>query len=131
MFEKLEVLRMAGAMSANAAQRQDAVARNIANADTPGYKAVDAPDFAASYQDGDGFTLRTTLPGHIGGSGSMADPTQIVPRLHPDTQSPDGNTVSLESELARAAQLKQQNDMALTIYRSALTILRTSLDKQG
>ena len=50
MFEKIEMMRMARAMGAHASHRQVTVARNIANADTPGFKAQDLQPFADSYR---------------------------------------------------------------------------------
>ena len=38
MFEKPEVLTLASSLAAHAAERQSAIARNVANADTPGYR---------------------------------------------------------------------------------------------
>ena len=48
MFEKLTVTSMAQAMAERAGQRLGLIAKNHANDDTPGYKAMDVPDFAAS-----------------------------------------------------------------------------------
>jgi flagellar basal-body rod protein FlgB len=75
-----------------AALRQDAIAANIANADTPGYRRLDiAPDFAAQ--------LKTSLAG--GGSGAQL--RNLEPKLAEDvyarTVRPDGNTVEIEHEL--------------------------------
>ena len=50
MFDRPEVLGMASAMAQNASTRLSAIARNVANADTPGYRAVDAPSFRDSYR---------------------------------------------------------------------------------
>ena len=52
MFEKLEITRMAQALSAHAGARLGLVAQNVANADTPGYKARDLPDFAEVWRGG-------------------------------------------------------------------------------
>lgn len=126
MFRQIDLLRMAGALSENAAARQTAISRNIANANTPGYKAVDVPTFAQSYRATDGFTMRQTLPGHLS---AATDPARLTPRprTSPGAQSPNGNTVSLEAEMVRAADAKHQNDMAVSIYRSATNILRITL----
>jgi flagellar basal-body rod protein FlgB len=43
--------------------------------------------------------------------------------------SPNGNTVSLETELVRSASAKRQHDVSLAIYRSSLDILRASLGR--
>ena len=46
MFEKLEITRMAQALAAQSGSRMAVIAQNVANADTPGYKAKDVPAFA-------------------------------------------------------------------------------------
>jgi flagellar basal-body rod protein FlgB len=127
MFEKLEITRMAQALAAHAGARQGAVAQNIAQADTPGYRAVDVPDFAAAYRDANGgITLRATRPGHIGAEGAAPE---FVPRTVRGAASPDGNTVSVETEMVKAVEVRQDHEMALAIYRSVSDVLRTSLGR--
>lgn len=124
MFEKLEIVRMAQAMAAHAGSRQGEIARNIANADTPGYRARDLPDFAASYQEGT--QMKVTRRGHLGGSDALS---LAKPRMVDGAASPNGNTVSLEGEMVKAVEVRQQHEMALAIYRSSSDIIRTSLGR--
>jgi flagellar basal-body rod protein FlgB len=127
MFEKLEITRMAQALAAHAGARQGAVAQNIAQADTPGYRAIDLPDFAAAYRDAaGGIAMRATRAGHISQTTGNPD---LVARTLRGAASPDGNTVSLEREMVKAVEVRQDHDMALTIYRSVSDILRTSLGR--
>ena len=44
----LNVLRLASGLAAHSAARQQVIAENIAHADTPGYRARDIADFAAT-----------------------------------------------------------------------------------
>ena len=128
MFENLDIFRMSSAMASHAGQRQAVVAQNVANADTPGYSAKDLPEFRDSYQlDSTTTSLRASRPGHLHGvrDGEMA--MQAV-----DDQgeaSPNGNAVSLETEMLKAAEIKSQHDRALAIYKSALNVLRTTIRK--
>lgn len=126
MFDQIQILRMAGGLAENAAARQGAIARNVANANTPGYKAVEVPAFADAYAADDGFRLRVTRAGHLTGADEMMLTTPVV-RRQPGTESPDGNSVSLEGEMVAAAGARQQHDMALAIYRSSTGLLRTVL----
>jgi flagellar basal-body rod protein FlgB len=126
MFEKLELTRMAQALSAHAGQRLALIARNVANADTPGYRAVDLPDFASAYRGADGLDLRATRPGHLFGA---ADGPRPVVRTSPVSANPNGNTVSLESEMVRSVEVRQSHEMALAIYRSTSDIIRASLGR--
>jgi len=125
MFEKLEIVRMAQALAAHAGARQGLVARNIAHADTPGYVAQDLPAFASLMGGED--AMRATRAGHQGGAAAAL--AELKPQISRNAMSPDGNGVSIETEMVRAAEIRQQHDLALSIYRSASAIIRTSLGR--
>jgi flagellar basal-body rod protein FlgB len=74
-----------------AALRQEAIAANIANAETPGYRRLDvSTDFAEQLKA----SLRT---------GDTDRAAELKPKLIEDTHArtvrPDGNTVEIEHEL--------------------------------
>jgi len=127
MFQQPEIMRMAQAMASHAAQRQNAVAQNIANADTPAYAARDLAAFAETYA-AEGMALRQTRPGHLDAGGSPA--AVMIPREDPGNRSPNGNSVSLESEMVKSVEVKRQHDLALTLYKTSLGVLRTSLGRR-
>lgn len=128
VFERIEMLNMARALTGHAAQRNTVVARNIANADTPGYKAGDLEPFEKTYRRASAPGLRVTRVGHMETPAfSPADAREIVTGEVP---SPNGNSVSLEEELVKTAQLKREHDLSLGIYRSALDLMRLSLGKR-
>ncbi|MEZ5644556.1 MAG: flagellar basal body rod protein FlgB [Burkholderiaceae bacterium] len=84
------------------AQRQQLIASNIANADTPGYVARDI-DFAAALQQVGGgnasAAMSMTSPGHM--RPGNADPRHADQVYALPTQpSMDGNTVDLDRERA-------------------------------
>ncbi|WP_039018554.1 FlgB family protein [Halocynthiibacter namhaensis] len=126
MLNKIEIFNMAQAMAEHAATRQSAVAQNIANADTPGYQSRDVASFSDTYKTQTDGGLTATRTGHIlPGEETITAKIRIDPT--PGTESPNGNTVSLEHEMLNATDVKRQHDMALTIYSSSLKILRTTL----
>jgi len=127
MFKNLEIFQMAGAMARHAETRQTMIAQNIANADTPGYKARDIASFAEIYRTQDSSTMRTTRAGHLTGS-SQPNDTRIV--AGEGSESPNGNNVSLETEMVKAASVRQEHDQALAIYQASLGILRSSLGRR-
>jgi flagellar basal-body rod protein FlgB len=136
MFAELEIFRMAQGLARHAAARQSAVAQNVANVNTPGYRQVGLPDFATLHghraeeapADFADVPLRATRHGHFGGQSGYAVPT---PRAITDArQAPNGNSVSLEAEIMNAANLRRDHDMALAVYSSAMTILRTGLGRR-
>jgi flagellar basal-body rod protein FlgB len=127
MFENLDIFRMSHAMARHAGARQAVVAQNLANADTPGYAARDIAPFTALYEPGGrGEAPRATRPGHLlgGGRGGFELFTDEAA-----TRDPNGNSVSLETEMLRAIDVQRQHDRALAIYRSSLTVLRTALGR--
>lgn len=124
MFQNLDVFRTAMAMARHAGGRQAISAQNIANADTPGYRAKELPQFRDTLraQGGDLIATRDThLNGQVGQSARMTE--------RRDAQDPNGNTVSLELEMIEAVEAKRQHDRALAIYRNSLSVIRASLGR--
>ncbi|UWR22375.1 FlgB family protein [Sulfitobacter sp. S190] len=126
MFENLDIFRMSSEMARHAGQQQAIISHNVANADTPGFKARRMAEFATTYQaPNDAPGARATRATHLHGT--------VAGQL-PDAQvrtdgggSPNKNTVSLEVELVEAAGAKSQHDRALAIYKSALDVLHATL----
>jgi len=87
-------MQLARTMLDAAALRQDAIASNLANTDTPGYKRVDVPtDFASKLKacwESGGFATSNGMP--IPQPALAEDKTARVIR-------PDGNNVEVEHEL--------------------------------
>lgn len=127
MFDTLDVFRMAGAMARHAGSRQALVAANIANADTPGYRARDVAAFAESYAAPAAPDLRMTRAGHQSLAGPAGGPRVIDA---PGPSSPNGNTVALETEMFRSVDAKRQHDRALAVYRASLDLARSSLGRR-
>lgn len=124
MFDSLDVFRMSSAMARHAAARQAVVAGNIANADTPGYRARALPDFASVWHEAGG-PMRATRPGHIAPQDSLSARTV----LRETEASPNGNTVSIEEEMLAAVEAQREHGRALAIWRHATGLLRTSLGR--
>ncbi len=128
MFEKLELTRMAQSLAAHAGNRLGVIARNVANADTPGFKAMDVADFTDVYNSRDVLHLRATRPGH-----SADIPVRDALRLIQagDGMAPNGNDVSLDLQMMKAVESRQSHEMALAVYRSTSGIIRASLGRNG
>lgn len=91
------------------AYRQQIIASNIANADTPGYKAVDI-DFQNALRSAQAaanvppVSLTTTSAGHLPGQ-STGNAPPIPLKYHvPSQGSVDGNTVEMDVERAKFAE---------------------------
>ncbi len=121
-----DILRLAQASAEHAARRQAVIARNIAHADTPGFRAQDVTPFAELVAATGGTPMRATRPGHISAAAMVAPGT--FPAATADV-APDGNSVSLETEMVRAADARRQYDFSLGIYAKSLDILRASMGR--
>jgi flagellar basal-body rod protein FlgB len=108
-------------------QRLELLADNVANADTPNYKARDL-DFRAAMAgvaaDGD-LPLAVTAGGHIAPAvtGSRGTPLYRVP----DQPSLDGNTVDPQRENAAFAETAVRYQTSLTFLQARIASLRNAL----
>lgn len=126
MFGNLNVFKMSHAMAVHAGRAQATAAQNVANADTPGYVARELPSFASAYRPDPTAQQRATRQRHLNGH---ADGPTIPPRHLRQEASPNGNNVSLETEMMQAATALREHDRALAIYKSGLAILRNAVGR--
>ncbi|WP_213991008.1 flagellar basal body rod protein FlgB [Sodalis sp. dw_96] len=117
-------------------QRQDILAANIANADTPGYQARDI-DFASELKKAisqgrdseSGLSLTTTSPRHIEAVDPGESFSQLLYRV-PDQPSLDGNTVDMDRERTAFADNSMQYQTSLTVLggqiKNMLAVLQDS-----
>jgi flagellar basal-body rod protein FlgB len=125
----LNILKLASQLASHASARQKVITQNVAHADTPGYKAQDLASFDATLARLDTpFTSRTTRPGHIA-FGANPNGFEAREATVLGAESPNGNTVSLEDQMMRAADTRQTHDLALGVYGKTLDILRTGIGR--
>ena len=110
-------------------RRMDVLANNLANADTPGYKARDL-DFRAALAQagapGASLKLSTTAAGHVASDPSTAGPAALKYRV-PLAPSLDGNTVDAQLEQAAFADNTVRYQATLTFITSRLKNLMTAI----
>ena len=132
MTMDIGLLKLAGALASHSARRQGIIAENIANADTPGYRARDLQSFAevaAKTTQNNAKVMKATRPEHFGFTDADArfavQETAVF-----GAESPNGNSVSLDDQMMRSAALKVDHDLALGVYSKSLQILRMSLGRR-
>lgn len=111
--------------------RQQLLASNIANADTPGYKARDI-DFNSALQaaldnsaQGGGLTRTSTQ--HLGANAAQPVPEQQVLYRTPSQPSVDGNTVEMDAERAQFADNSVKMEASLTFLNSQIKTMLAAL----
>jgi len=113
-------------------QRAEVLANNLANADTPHYKARDF-DFKSALAKAQGQSpinsvrLVNTQPGHIAANaGAGRIDTELQYRI-PSQPSLDGNTVDTQIEQAEFAQNAIQYQTSLTFLSGKIRGLLTAI----
>lgn len=115
------------------AYRQELLASNIANADTPHFKARDI-DFKSALQGAlagsrSGVALETTHAAHIAGGASAAAAGFVKYRT--ELQSAvDGNTVNMDVERAAFAENALRYEASVTFINGMLRSMNTALTGQ-
>jgi flagellar basal-body rod protein FlgB len=117
------------------AYRQQLLASNIANADTPFYKARDI-EFGAALDEalgrrrwGGALALATSHPAHI--NGAVTQPTESFVRYRGEWQSAvDGNTVNMDVERAEFARNSVHYEASVTFINGLLRSMQTAISGQ-
>lgn len=118
------------------AERQKVLANNIANADTPNFKARDM-DFSRALAEAgrSGGThgqlaMKTTAAAHMQGSADAgAGTTRKLYRV-PDQPSLDGNTVNMDVERAAFADNSVRYQASLSLINSRLRGMKIAMQPE-
>jgi flagellar basal-body rod protein FlgB len=114
-------------------QRQQVIAQNVANSDTPGYRPRDLTkvDFGAVLKETTGSTIvrpETTHRNH------MPSPTQIDEAKNRENKvtyevAPAGNAVIIEEQMLNAAKTTMDYNLMTTLYQKNVGMIRTALGR--
>lgn len=104
------------------AARQKVLAENIANADTPNYRARDVTDFQSFLEKSD--AARAT------GGPSHETTVETVNASGAWDSSLDGNDVALEQQSVIASENADQYRLAANLYRKAYQLINAASGKE-
>jgi flagellar basal-body rod protein FlgB len=110
-----------------ATHRQEVLAQNIANANTPGFRPRDVRSFADALAGTAAVTPVRTQPNHLAGPSGVLAGDETVDRRH--TQSPDGNAVAIDEQLVKLADTDTIHRFATSIYHKYLGMFATALGR--
>jgi flagellar basal-body rod protein FlgB len=114
-------------------KRTELLASNLANADTPNFRARDF-DFknalAAATNDPNAVHLATTQAGHLGGVNSNGTSAPELKYRVPLAPALDGNTVDTQLEQAAFAENSVRYQATLTFLNSKFRALMTAITGQ-
>jgi len=115
-------------------ERQRVLAENVANADTPNFRARDlaplkfeAPTEVAGTPLAN-VSLERTESGHLAGLGGGASPFRTQAQGHYEV-APTGNAVNLEQEMMKVAANQMDYQAVTALYARSLSLIKTALGK--
>ena len=111
--------------------RQNVLAQNVANADTPGFTARDLKPI--NFED---MLHKSANPGGASGGLGATDPRHIALSQGGDTSFTDaaltqssGNSVSLEQEMIRVADTQAEYQAASNLYAKAIDMMKVAIGR--
>lgn len=116
------------------ATRHRYLASNIANIDTPGYKAVDikfADELRRAGSNGAAPRLVGTNPGHIGTGSRAWTPSPEVITTGTAGQALDGNSVGVEREMVKLSENTMMYTVSTKLLRYKFGILMNAIKEGG
>ncbi|MEO0036086.1 MAG: Flagellar basal-body rod protein FlgB [Pseudomonadota bacterium] len=134
MYDRLDIFKATKNEMDWLAQRQEVLAENIANANTPRYLPKDLKPLS--------FKELVTGPDQPTVTATATNPAHIVPETGPDpfkaqTQrktyesTPDGNAVILEEQMAKIGEAGTAYTTATSLFQKYQKMLMTALGKQS
>jgi flagellar basal-body rod protein FlgB len=114
-------------------QRQQVLANNVANADTPGYRARDlkamkAVSFKRMLGGGAKLGMAATNAGHLAGQ-SRKPAASAVDKADSHEIVISGNSVSLEEEMMKVGKTMMDYQLTINLYRKHISMIKTALGR--
>ncbi len=114
--------------------RHKIISENIANLNTPGYRALDVKE-PVTYRDlsdrNNTFILKVTHPKHIKNNKNSQKNFKIYKIQNAQEEKKNKNNVSLNQQLSALSQNQQEYNSALKINAIINSLLSTILTKSG
>ncbi len=111
------VLNLASRQASWLLARENVVAQNVANANTPGYKATDLTPFEATLQTAS-LQLVTTSPMHISIPESEAPAASEEISTERGDTFLSGNNVSLEQEMMKGGEINRAYSLNTAVVKA-------------
>lgn len=129
-FNKIPLFTAMSRRMAWLGQRQELLAQNVANADTPGYVAKDLkPQTFGDVlrESGAGLQMKASAGTSLGVSSGKAR----VEQTGSEDKLLSGNSVTLEDEMMKTAQTAMDYQLTTNLYRKHIAMIKTALGRGG
>lgn len=128
MFDKLTIMNMARKRMDWVAERNQVLAENVANANTPKYTPKDLKplSFKEMVQDVNAAVKPTaTHASHV--VPEVKDPFKELSTKKTFESSPDGNAVVLEEQMAKVGESKTAYETAAALFQKQMRMIRMAV----
>ncbi|WP_234028769.1 flagellar basal body rod protein FlgB [Pseudoblastomonas halimionae] len=126
------LMRGIGLAMRHLSDRQQVIAQNIANGDTPGYKAreVEAPSFAGMVDAGGARrvarpTVQVSSEMRALGARPQTSSAIVLDENTVETK-PDGNNVTLEEQVLKLSAVQSEFTALTNLYRKQMQLLKSA-----
>lgn len=133
-YNQTGIMKLAHAQMAYQTQRQSVYGRNVANIDTPGFKAqeVHKVDFSRlADTESQRLEMRATSAKHMEGVNPFSGPFREEKDKTTTETSPTGNNVNIDEQMAGISEAGITFNFASTMYKKMNELFKMSLGSRG
>lgn len=127
VMESIQLFELASRQAEWLSVRQSLISGNIANANTPGFRAKDVAAFDAVLQNTQ-LPLRSTNPMHF--TDATTDNYVVEPEVNQGSATQlSGNSVELSEEMMKQGSIKRDYDLNAAIVKAFNKMMLTAVRK--
>lgn len=111
-------------------QRQEVISQNIANSDTPNYKAKEIQPFQFKEllrRENSGLNMSVTEVSHLRGVRKAVRRFQVKDNRQPYETNPSGNSVVLEEQMSKMNENGASHRLTSELYKKHLSMIQAAL----
>ncbi|WP_377294094.1 flagellar basal body rod protein FlgB [Rhizobium sp. SG2393] len=127
-MQPIQLFELASRQAQWLAARQNVVAGNIANVNTPGYNARDVQPFDTVLNQTNSMRMAATNPRHFTESPMAADVIETSD-MDASEVKVSGNSVSVEDELMKSGQIKRDYELNAGLVKAFHRMMLLTLRK--
>ena len=130
-MQSIQLFALASRQAEWLSVRQQAVSTNIANANTPKYRAQDVTPFQ-SVLEASYIPMARTNAAHMAGDDTVGSDSVEVKDEEVNSEigvQESGNTVAVSNELSKAGEIKRQYELNTQLVKSFHNMMLTAIGK--
>lgn len=133
-YSKLTLFQMMQTKMGYLSERQDLLAKNIANVDTPGYKGRDMKELdfkRMAMVHSNKLKMRTTSALHSNSKPTIPDDYRDEKMRKTYETTPVENNIVLEEQMAKVAETQMQYQMTTNLYKKTTDLFKTAIGNRN